>query len=84
MTVIMMHKSKYNLAPEYIKSVFLPNDLVHDKPHRNTETDFRLLQMETGSGQRSFSFRRAQAWNSLDKDLKGETFVFAGISREKN
>ena len=72
-TVVMMHKSKYNLAPEYIKSLFLPNDLVHDKPLRNSETEFRLPRMETASGQRSFSFRGAQVWNSLDKDLKGET-----------
>ena len=32
MSIFNMHKSKYNLAPEYIKSFFLPNDLVHDKP----------------------------------------------------
>ena len=64
-TVIMMHKSKYNWAPEYIKSSFLPNGLVHDKPLRNSETDFRLSPMETASGQRSFSFRGAQVWSSL-------------------
>ena len=50
----MMHKSKYNLAPEYIESFFLPNDLVHDKPLRNSKTDFRLPPTETASGQRSF------------------------------
>ena len=49
-----------------------PNDLVHDKSLRNTETNFRLPRMETASGQRSFSFRGAQVSNSLDKDLKGE------------
>ena len=58
-TVVMMHESKYNLAPEYIKNFFLPNDLVHDKPLRNSKTDFRLPRMETTSGQRSFSFRGA-------------------------
>ena len=72
-TVVMIHKSKYNFSPEYIKSLFLPNDLVHDKPLRNSKTEFRLPRMETASGQRSFSFRGAQVWNSLDKDLKGET-----------
>ena len=72
-TVVMIHKSKYNLAPEYIKSFFLSTDLMHDKPLRNSKTDFRLPRMETSSGQRSFSFRGAQVWNSLDKDLKGET-----------
>ena len=71
-TVVMMHKSKCNLASEYIKSLFLSN-LVHEKPLRNSKTEFRLPRMETASGQRSFSFRGAQVWNSLDKDLKGET-----------
>ena len=65
--------AKYSLAPEYIKSFSLPNDLVHDKPLRNSKTDFRLPRVETVSGQRSFSFRRAQVWKSSDKDLKGET-----------
>ena len=74
-TVVMMHKSRYNLAPEYIKSFFLPNDLVHDKPLRKSKTDFRLPRMETAPGQRSFSFREAQLWNSLDKDLKRETLL---------
>ena len=69
----MINKSNYNLTPEYIKSFFLPNDLVHDKPLRNSEKDFRLPRMETASGQRSFSFRGAQVWNSLDNDLEGET-----------
>ena len=72
-TVVMMHKSKYNLAPEDIKSFSLPNDLVHNKPLRNSKTDFRLPRMETASGQRSFSFHGAQVWNLLNKDLKGET-----------
>ena len=69
----MMHKSKYNLVPEYIESFFLPDNLVHDKPLRNSERDFRLPRMETASEQRPFSFRGAQVWNSLDKDLKSET-----------
>ena len=55
------------------KAFFLPNDLVHDKPLISIETDFRLPRMETASGQRSFSFHGAQVWNSLGKDLKGET-----------
>ena len=80
-TAVMMHKSKYNLAPEDIKTFFLPNDLVHDKPLRNSETDFSLHRIETASGQRSFSFRGDQVWNSLDKDLKGETSL---ESRRKN
>ena len=74
-TVVMMHKCKYNLVPEYIKSFFLPNDSVRDKPLGNSETDFRLPLMETASGQRSFLFHGAQVWNSLDKDLKGETLL---------
>ena len=69
----MMHKSKYNLAPECTESFFLPDNFVHDKSLRNSETDFRLPRMETASERRSFSFRGAQVWNSLDKDLKGET-----------
>ena len=80
-TVVMMHKSKYNLAPEYIKSFFLPNDLVHDKPLRKSKTDFRLPRMETASGQRSFSFRGAQVWNSLDK--RSERRDLVGISQEE-
>ena len=71
----MMHKSKYNLASEYIKSFLLLNDLVQDKPLRNSKTDFRLPRIETASGQRSFSFHRAQVWNSLDKDLKGDILL---------
>ena len=72
-TVVMMHKSKYDSAPEYIISIFLPNDLVHYEPLGNNEIDFRLPRTETASEQRSFSFHGAQVWNSLAKDLKGET-----------
>ena len=59
------------MAPEYIKSFFLPNDLVNDKPLRNSKTDFRPPRMETPQD-KDFSFCGAQVWNLLDKDLKGE------------
>ena len=69
----MMHKSKYNFAPEYIKIFFLPNYLVHGKSLRNSETDFSYLEWEQGF----FSSHGAQIWTSLDraldKDLEGET-----------
>ena len=67
----MMHKPKYNLAPESIKRFSLPNDMVHDKPLRSSETE--LLHQDKDL---------FHSWNySSDKDLKGEHP--AGISKGK-
>ena len=37
---------------------------------RNTNTDLRLPKIRTCNGQKSFSFRGAKLWNSLNNEAK--------------
>ena len=66
----MVYKSINDIAPQYVSEMFTRN--LHDATRqlRNTNTDIKLPRKRTCNGQKSFSFRGAKLWNSLDTEAK--------------
>ena len=66
----MVFKSLNGLAPQYLSSLFTRNSACSSRILRNTNTDLRLPLKKTANGQKCFSFRGAQLWNSLSAESK--------------
>ena len=69
----MVYKSINNLAPQYMSEMFTRNSLGAARQLRNTNTDLKLPRKRTCNGQKSFSFRGAKLWNSLNTEAKQAT-----------
>ena len=69
-TKIMVFKSLSGLAPQYLSDFFTKNLQVAHYNLRNTVTDLRLPKKKTMGGQKAFSYRGAQLWNSLSAEPK--------------
>ena len=66
----MVYKSINNKAPPYMSEMFTRNSQDATRQLRNTNTDLRLPKKRTCNGQKSFSFRGAKLWNSLNTEAK--------------
>ena len=65
----MMHKCINKLVPDYLADMFKLRSQVHDRQTRSSGAlDIPLCRLSTG--QRSFAFRGAKLWNSLNDNIK--------------
>ena len=69
-TKIMVFKSLYELAPQYMCNLFTRASQLTSRYLRNTLTDLRLPKKNSKTGQKCFSFRGAKAWNDLSAEGK--------------
>ena len=66
----MVYKSINNKAPPYMSEMLTRNSQDATRQLRNTNTDLRLPKKRKCNGQKSFSFRGAKLWNSLNTEAK--------------
>ena len=66
----MAYKSINNLAPKYICNLLTKNSSRDTITLRNSELDLYVPFMNTKNGQKSFSYRGAHFWNSLESTTK--------------
>ena len=59
----------YGMAPYYLTSKFCNRASIHGRKTRNGD-QLQIPLYTSAAGQRSFKFRGAKIWNSLDTDLK--------------
>ena len=65
----MMHKCINKLVPDYLADMFKLRSQVHNRQTRSSGAlDLPLCRLSTG--QRSFAFRGAKLWNSLNDNIK--------------
>ena len=65
----MMHKCINKLAPDYLVDMFKLRSHVHNRQTRSSSAlDIPLCRLSTG--QRSFAYRGAKLWNSLNSNIK--------------
>ena len=65
----MMHKCINKLVPDYLADMFKLRSQVHNRQTRSSGAlDIPLCRLSTG--QRSFAFRGAKLWNSLNDNIK--------------
>ena len=69
-SMTIVYKSINNKAPPYMSEMFTRNSQDATRQLRNTNTDLRLPKKRTCNGQKSFSFRGAKLWNSLNNEAK--------------
>ena len=69
----MVYKSINNMAPQYMSEIFTRNLDEATRQLQNTNTDLKMPKKRTCNGQKSFSFRGAKLWNSLDTEAKQAT-----------
>ena len=56
-------------APEHLSQRFKQRSQIHSRPTRNCN-DLDLVKCRLATGQRSFRFREAKAWNELPKSIR--------------
>lgn len=66
---IMTYKCIHGMAPYYLTSKFCNRASIHGRNTRNCD-QLQIPLYTSAAGQRSFKFRGAKIWNSLDTDLK--------------
>ena len=66
----MVYKFLNDLAPENLGNFFSKLSDVHTKVLRNTKCNLAVPKMRTVYGQKSFAFRGANVWNTLDSEVK--------------
>ena len=66
---IMTYKCIHGMAPYYLTSKFCNRASIHGRKTRNCD-QLQIPLYTSAAGQRSFKFRGAKIWNSLDTDLK--------------
>lgn len=66
---IMTYKCIHGMAPYYLTSKFCNRVSIHGRNTRNCD-QLQIPLYTSAAGQRSFKFRGAKIWNSLDTDLK--------------
>ena len=72
-----------SLAPQYLSDLFVRLSGVHPRELRNSKTDLAIPMFRTGNGQRSFAYRGASLWNSLDLETKVAPSINAFKSKLK-
>ena len=69
-TGFLVYKSFNSLAPKYLSDLFVRLSGINPRELRNSKTDLAILMLRTSNGQKSFAYRGASLWNSLDLDTK--------------
>ena len=69
-TATTVFKSVNQLCSDYMAQMFQRQREQAMRTLRNTETDLRLPLFRTNNGQKSFAYRGATVWNSLDHRIK--------------
>ena len=70
---VMMYKCLNNEGtPAYLSQRFKKRSQIHSRATRN-RSDLDLIKCRLATGQRSFSFRGAKAWNELPKSVRDAT-----------
>ena len=69
-TLKMVHKSKNQLAPEYLNSMFVKLSKFRNRQLRDSDTDLYVPLLKTACSQKSFSHRGAKLWNSQQTEVK--------------
>ena len=67
---IMIFKSLYNLAPEYLGSKFTSRSMTTPYSFRDSENKLAIPLPRTNYLQNSFSYSGAVLWNSLPQNLR--------------
>ena len=67
---VMVHKSLYGLAPDYLQSMFVNRNIVANYSLRDTEGKLAIPKPRTDYLRNSFSYSGAVLWNSLPPDLR--------------
>ena len=67
---VMVHKSLYGLAPDYLWSMFVNRSIVANYSLRDTEGKLAIPKPRTDYLRNSFSYSGAVLWNSLPTDLQ--------------
>ena len=65
----MMHKSINKLVPDYLADMFKLRSQVHNRQTRSSGA-LAIPLCRLSTGQRSFAFRGAKLWNSLNDNIK--------------
>ena len=68
-TVVETYKCIHGMAPYYLTSKFCNRASIHGRKTRNCD-QLQIPLYTSAARQRSFKFRGAKIWNSLDTDLK--------------
>ena len=76
-TATIVYKSLYGLVPTYLSDIFLKNSSRGTVKLRNSEYDLRIPLVKTRNGQKSFSYRGVNVWNSLEPEVKQAPSLFA-------
>ncbi len=69
-TLKMVYKCRNDEAPSYLACLFSRLSETSSQELWNTQTDLRVLLLQTTCGQKCFSFRGAKLWNGLDEKSK--------------
>ena len=69
-TLKMVFKSKNQLAPEYLNSMFVKVSEFRNRQLRDSDTDLYVPLLKTARGQKCFSYRGAKLWNSQQTEVK--------------
>ena len=67
---VIVHKSLYGLAPDYLRSMFVNRSIVANYSLRDTEGKLAIPKPRTDYLRNSFSYSGAVLWNSLPSDLR--------------
>ena len=82
-TCSMVYRSLNSLAPQYLSDLFVRLSEVHPRELRISKTNLAIPMLRTGNGQKSFAYRGASLWNSLDLDTKMAPSINAFKSKLK-
>ena len=66
----MVYKFLNGLAPTYLSNILSRNSIRDTVYLRNSKTDLQVPLFKTANGQKSFVYRWAHVWNSLDSEVK--------------
>ena len=69
-TLKMVYKSKNQLAPEYLNSMFVKLSEFRNRQLRDSDTDLYVPLLKTACGQKIFSYGGAKLWNSQQTEVK--------------
>ena len=67
---VMVYKPINDLAPQYLRNLFIRSSSCSSDALRNTTTDLKIPKKTRTNGQISFSYRGAKLWNSLPNEAK--------------
>ena len=75
-TATMVYKSLNGLVPMYLSNIFSRNSTRDTIYLRNSENDVRVPLFKTANGQKSFAYRGAHLWNTLESEVMKAPSLF--------